>query len=62
MAPGDRMLQLGAWYYQIGLVVDHVCSPVDSLAVYNVLHLVCLVLCHVGKSCEKEGIMLEKDG
>ena len=31
-----------------------VCSPVDLSTVYNVLRSICLVLHHVGKSCEKK--------
>ena len=48
-ALGDGMCRLGAWYHRIGLVMDHVCSPVDLLTMYNVLCLVCLVLSCVGK-------------
>ena len=53
-ASKDGLFRLGAWYHRVGLIVDHVCSPVDLLTVYNILLLVCFVLCCVEKMCEKK--------
>ena len=40
-ASEDGMFRLGARNHRVGLIIDHFCSPVDLLTMYNALCLWC---------------------